>query len=174
MAGAEGDRRLDFDADAVGRDARAIVRAVHDEATGGDRLQPGEALLHPVGRCHAAELQCCSGLAPGGRIDRGPHRSSVDRRAEVNRDLPASAAAVRQTDGDIFTGEAIGDQIAEALRYRFIGCQPREQDGAFAAITADIGTLQAFWPVPGMLRKLAKETATRKRTNHHVGRSASR
>ncbi len=44
MAGAEGERGLDLDADAVRRDAGAVVRAVHDEAAGRDRLEPGEAL----------------------------------------------------------------------------------------------------------------------------------
>ena len=42
MAGAEGERRLDFDADAVDRDAGAVVGAVHDKTAGGDRRQAGE------------------------------------------------------------------------------------------------------------------------------------
>ena len=38
MAGAEGGRGLDLDADAMAGHAGAVVRAVHDEAPGGDRL----------------------------------------------------------------------------------------------------------------------------------------
>ena len=57
VAGAEGERRLDLDADPVRRDPRAVVGAVHDKAAGGDRLEPGEALLDPIGRGVAAEAQ---------------------------------------------------------------------------------------------------------------------
>ena len=38
MAGAEGKRRLDLDADAVRRNPRAVVRAMHREPAGLDRL----------------------------------------------------------------------------------------------------------------------------------------
>ena len=48
MAGAEGERRLDFDADPVDRDAGAVVGAVHDKTAGGDRRQAGETLADPV------------------------------------------------------------------------------------------------------------------------------
>ena len=41
VAGAEGERRLDLDADVVGPDAGAVMRAVHDEAAGPHRLQAG-------------------------------------------------------------------------------------------------------------------------------------
>ena len=40
MAGAERGRGLDLDADAMAGHARAVVRAVHDEAAGGDRPKP--------------------------------------------------------------------------------------------------------------------------------------
>ena len=48
MAGAEGERGLDLDADPVSGDAMTVVRAVHQEAAGLDRLQAFEARLHPV------------------------------------------------------------------------------------------------------------------------------
>src|SRR5690348_17807486 len=49
-SGAEGQRCLDLDAEAIGRDARAVVRAMHREAPGDDRLEVGEARRHPVAR----------------------------------------------------------------------------------------------------------------------------
>ena len=41
MAGAEGKRRLDFDADAIDGNSGAIMRAMNDEAAGRDGLQSG-------------------------------------------------------------------------------------------------------------------------------------
>ncbi len=55
MAGAERERRLDLDADAVRRHPGAVMRAVHQEAPGRDRLEPGEARRHPVARRHRLE-----------------------------------------------------------------------------------------------------------------------
>ena len=43
MAGAERQRRLDLDADLVGRHPRAVVLAMHDETPGRDRDQILEA-----------------------------------------------------------------------------------------------------------------------------------
>ena len=48
MAGAEGERRLDLDAELVWRHARAIVRAMDDEASGRHRDEVFEARLDPV------------------------------------------------------------------------------------------------------------------------------
>ena len=40
MAGAEGERRLDLDAERVCRDAGAVVGAVHEKAAGGTGARP--------------------------------------------------------------------------------------------------------------------------------------
>ena len=50
VTGAEGERRFDLDADAVERNAAAVMGAVHDETAGLDRPQTGETLAHPIGR----------------------------------------------------------------------------------------------------------------------------
>ena len=55
MAGTEGERGLDLDADAVRFNAGAVVRAVHDKSAGRDRLQPDEALRDPILRGDALE-----------------------------------------------------------------------------------------------------------------------
>ena len=64
MAGAESQRRLDLDADAVDRNAGAVMRAVNDEAAGGDGSQPGEAFAHPI--LSAATRSKRSALAAAG------------------------------------------------------------------------------------------------------------
>ena len=69
MTGAEGERRLDFDADAVWRNAGAVVRAVHDEPAGRDRLKPGEAVAHPIRRLDDLETQRLGRRRTGGRGD---------------------------------------------------------------------------------------------------------
>ena len=68
MAGAESQCRFDLDADAVERDAGAVVGTVHDEAAGGDGSQSGEAFAHPIPCGDALEAQrvggsvaCCRG-----------------------------------------------------------------------------------------------------------------
>src|SRR6185437_16409119 len=55
VTGAEGERGLDLDADFVGLDADAVVRAMHDETAGPHWRQTREALLDPVGRCDRVE-----------------------------------------------------------------------------------------------------------------------
>ena len=49
MAAAERKRRLDFNADAVDRNAAAIMRAVHQKTAGFDRRQALQAFADPVG-----------------------------------------------------------------------------------------------------------------------------
>src|SRR5207244_6510069 len=50
VAGAEGERRLDLDAGAIAGSARAVVRAVHDEAASLDRGETLEAGANPIFR----------------------------------------------------------------------------------------------------------------------------
>ncbi len=55
MPGAECERGLDFDADPVDRNARAVVRAMDDKAPGGDRREARETGADPVLFRHARE-----------------------------------------------------------------------------------------------------------------------
>jgi hypothetical protein len=66
MAGAECQRRLDLDAELVGRDTVAVVLAVDDEAAGGDRDQIFQARLDPVPGFDGVENDAACGLAAGG------------------------------------------------------------------------------------------------------------
>ena len=81
MAGAERQRRLDLDADAVRRNAGAIMRAVNDEAAGVDRLEPGEAFAHPIRR-HEPSKRNAWRRGPGRRGDQRAHRFPSGRLAK--------------------------------------------------------------------------------------------
>ena len=120
MAGAEGERRFDFDADAVDRNAGAVVRAVDDEAAGGDRPQSGQAFAHPVGLFHVCKAEHPGGLRTGGRTDCGAHRFFVDAPAEMDGDLPAAAAGVEQTHGESLCVEQLRQAVGDAMRGLFV------------------------------------------------------
>ena len=138
VPGAEGERRFDLDADAVARHPGAVVRAVDDEAPGGDRRQSGEALTNPVRRFDAAEAQSRGRRGSGRRLHGRPHRVAVARRAEMDRDIPAPAANIGHAHGDIFGGKAIGDGIADTERRPFIGYQPCNQGRHMRGLSKDL------------------------------------
>ena len=88
MAGPERQRRLDLDADAVGRHAGAVMGAMHQEAPGRDRGQPGQARLDPIGGRNALEHQRIGDLRTGRQGDEGAHRRLVGRLEKVQRNAP--------------------------------------------------------------------------------------
>ena len=75
MAGAERQRRLDLDAELVGRDAVAVVLAVDDEAAGGDRDQILEARFDPVLGFDHVENDAPGDLRTGGVGRRVAHQA---------------------------------------------------------------------------------------------------
>ena len=97
VAGAEGERRLDLDADAVAGDARAVVRAVHHEAAGFDRGEALEARAHPVLRRQPLEGERVRRVRAGGEGDQRPHRGFVRRIAEMHGERPAPIRLPRTT-----------------------------------------------------------------------------
>ena len=110
MAGAEGERRLDLDADAVGWNARAVVRPVHQEAPGRDRLEPGEARGHPVARRDRLDDE----IPRRRRARNGRHeltqRGRVRRSGKMRLDAPA---AVRLLEG---RHRRIGADLGQRIR----------------------------------------------------------
>ena len=60
VAGAESERRLDLDADPVGRNVGAVVGTVNEKPPGPDGLEACEALSHPVLRGRRARRQAPS------------------------------------------------------------------------------------------------------------------
>src|SRR5471032_2883265 len=89
MAGAECGRRLDLDADAMAGHAGAVVRAMHDEAAGLDRLQSGEAFLDPVARRNALDDYGARRFLVAGERDHLAQFGLHGLLAEMNVDLPA-------------------------------------------------------------------------------------
>ena len=123
MAGAERERRLDLDADGASRNAGAVMGAMHDEAAGRDRLEPAQALAHPVPCSAPLEDQRLGRLCTGGRGDERAQRVLVGRGAEMNRDAPACIARIPQIHRDFLGGETLGDEIGNAVRRLFAGFQ---------------------------------------------------
>ena len=87
MAGAEGERRLDLDADAVARDARAS-RARRARRSG--RRRPAAAgSPHPILRGQRLEDERVGGRRAGGERDQRAHRRLVRRLAEMHGERAA-------------------------------------------------------------------------------------
>jgi len=118
VAGAEGERGFDLDADGVHRHAPAVMRAMHDEAAGAHRLQAREALRHPIGGgdlLEAERLRRCFARRPR---DQCAHRGLIDTRAEMDRHLPLPAAALEsRADGII---EYLTDQGGDRFGGRLV------------------------------------------------------
>ena len=132
MAGAEGQRRFDLDADAVERDAGAVMGAVHDEAAGGDGSQSGEAFAHPIlGRdtLEAQRLRRCGSCRRGGQR---AHHGLVGRGTKIHRHPPAAGAVIHKADGDFVRRKALGEKIRNAVRRLFIGFEPAQQRSMLA------------------------------------------
>ncbi len=124
VAGAEGERCLDLDADPVDRNAGAVVGAVNDKPSGPNRLQAGEALAHPVFRRDAFEGKRLRGLGSCGRRGQRAHRLFVRRCRKMDCDGPASVAAIHKTDRYISIHKALGKQRGDFARRLSIGFQP--------------------------------------------------
>ena len=148
MAGAEGERRLDLDADAVGRHAGAVMRAVHDEAAGRDRRQSGEALPNPVRRFDAPEAQSRGRRGSGRRLHRRPHRVSVGRRAEMDRDAPASAAGIHKLTATSSAAKLSATTSPTPCAARSSVSSRATKDGTFTALAEDIDGTFAFFLIP--------------------------
>ena len=107
MAGTEGRRRLDLEADAMAWHPRAVVRAVHHKAAGGDRPQPDQAVLHPVARRH---LMHPHRDVLGDEVGLREDCAQLDwarTPVEVHVDLPASIALFERRAGGFGRVEAL-------------------------------------------------------------------
>ncbi len=127
MAGTEGERRFDFDADAVRRNTGAVVGAVHDEPAGLDRLKPGQAVAHPIRSLDELEMQCLRGGGTGSRGGERPQRLPVRLAAKMNRDAPSSAPGIHKRHGNLVAVVGLGSESREPARRVFIGYQPRDR-----------------------------------------------
>src|SRR5262249_15111262 len=93
MAGAEGEGGLNFNADIVGSQPGAPVRAMHDKTAGAHRLEPRKALRYPVGpgdRLDAWRMRRC---LSGGQFDETAQSGLIRSAAKMYRHLPAPVIA---------------------------------------------------------------------------------
>ena len=84
VAGAERQRRLDFDAELVGRDPLAVMLAVHDEASGRYGDEVFEAGLDPVLGLDRVEDDALRDISAGGIGDEFAQQRLIGRLGEVH------------------------------------------------------------------------------------------
>src|SRR5260370_23692560 len=115
MAGAERQRRLDFDAELVGRHARAVVASVHDEAPGRDRHEILERSLDPVPGFDRVERNVLRDLVAGGEADQLADRGLIGRIGEMHDDVPPPAWAFKRRYRGLSLEKAFGQEIDDVL-----------------------------------------------------------
>ena len=88
MAGAEGERRLDLDAELVHAHGAAIMLAMQQKPSGADRREAGERVRDPIGLLHAAEFHLGGERRARHEADELADLRLVRRRAEIGLDDP--------------------------------------------------------------------------------------
>jgi hypothetical protein len=126
MPGAERERRLDFNGDAIGRDAVPVVRSMHHEAPSLDRRQAGEARRHPIARGDFLEAERLRRLVPNQSGKPGVDISLIRRVGKMDVDAPQRPAFV---NGDGSRIELLGKEIGKPLSVPTIGDEPRDRCG---------------------------------------------
>lgn len=125
MTGAEGERRLDFDADRVRRDPAAIMAPMHDEASGANGREPFEARSDPVPGRDRGEGERARRLVAGRVPHRLAHAFLVRRKSEMKRKVPAAGRGLERGDHDLVGVEVFGQEIGDPPRGGF----PAQEDG---------------------------------------------
>jgi hypothetical protein len=134
MAGAEGQRRLDLDGNAVDPDAVAVMRPMHHEAAGFDRLETVEAPAYPVrGRQHLEGQISCKGLSCD-RSDEVADRGFVRSAAEMQRERPAFIVFARCRDSNHLAVATFGKRILEPSGSDRISDQTRDGGGLIGRV----------------------------------------
>ena len=113
VAGAEGEGGLDLDADVVGAQFCAVVRAVNEKAPDAHRLEIGKALRNPIRRRHRLDAERPRRGLARGNSDKATQACLVGRLPKMDRDLPAAG---------VFEGRA--DRILAVEAFPEIGRQP--------------------------------------------------
>ena len=131
MPGAERQRRLDLDAELVGRHPRAVVAAVHDEAAGMDGDEVFEAGRDPVLGFDGVEGDVLVRCRRRRRGDQFADRGFIGRLGEMHADVPASVRAFESGDGGLVLVEALVEQIDDAPRGAFVADGESRTAGAW-------------------------------------------
>ena len=123
VAGPEGERGLDLDAEVVRMHACAVVRAVDEKAAGAHRLQSFQALTHPVGVAHGFEAQSLRGLTAGSHAHELAQSRFVGRSMHVHGDFPLAAIVLEGGTSGLFGVEALGQEGRDAAGGLLVGGQ---------------------------------------------------
>ena len=129
VAGSKRKRRLDLDADVVGLDAGAVVRAMHDAAAGAHRFETGEALLDPIGRRDRLDGERGRRRFAGGDRDQRAQHGFVRLVAEMNRHLPLPAIVLESGAGSAFGVEAFAEIGRQPAGGRLVAGQAGDGGG---------------------------------------------
>ena len=145
MAGAEGEPRLDLDADIVGADARPIMGAVDDKAPGPDRREAGERIRDPVALLRDAEGRRARGLLVRRRGNERADLFLVRLEAEIGFHQPSLAAARPSLVGledrrrRFARLEALDDEIGDRARAALVADEPSPIRGVVRRQTFEHG-----------------------------------
>ncbi len=111
VAGAEGQRGLDLDAELVRRHAGAVVLAVHDEAPGGDGDEVLEAGLDPVLGLDGVEGNGLGEVFAGRIGDELAHQRLVRRIGKMRGDFPAPVRPLERGNRRLALEEYLGQRV---------------------------------------------------------------
>ena len=120
VASAEGKRSLDLNADGIGGNTGAIMRAMHNKAAHAHGFEARKALRHPIDFRDALENELSRGCFARRVRDQCAHRGLLDAGAEMDRDLPLSAIAREGGIDNVATDRALVDDRSESPCSRFV------------------------------------------------------
>jgi len=120
MAGAERQRRLDLDAELVGRNAVAVVLAMDDEAAGGHRDQIFQARLDPIPGFDRVENHAACGLGIGGVGHELAQQRLIGRIGKMHRDVPAPVRPLERGDRGLVIKKNFGQDVDDTFGSGFV------------------------------------------------------
>ena len=120
MAGAERQRRLDLDAELVGRNAQTVMPAVHDEAPGAHRRQFFQRRLDPVpGLPAMSKAICCAASPPAARPTSSRIEVLVGWFGKMHGNAPTPVGPLKRGDSGLTLEKPlVGQHIDHALGRR--------------------------------------------------------
>ncbi len=129
VTGAEGERRLDLDADVVGAQFCAVVRAMNEKAADAHRLEIGEALRDPIRRRDRLDgQQPRRSLARRDR-DQTAQICLLGRLAKMDGNLPAAGPILEGRAGRILAVEAFAEICRQPACGLFVAGEPCDRGG---------------------------------------------
>src|SRR5262249_21993821 len=140
-----GEGSFDLDADLVGFDLRAIMRAVDGKTSRAHRLEAGEAPRNPIGgakRVNAKRVGC---RLAGGEADQAAKARFVRRGPEMNGNLPLSAIVLEGGTGGAVGVKAFAEIGSEAPGGLFVAGEAGDGGGSIHALQVCPSHRRAQW-----------------------------